>query len=289
MQPIVNVEQAKAWNGPEGWHWADHAAQWDAVSAELSEPLLTAAGINPDDRVLDLGCGNGQTTRLAARRARDGYALGVDLSAPMLRSARAHAVGEGLTNVRFEQGDVQVHPFPPGEFDVALSRGGLTFFADPVVAFTNIAHALRPGGRLAFTCARAVDEQQWFTVFMTALVGRVPRTDPRAAYEPGMFSLADPRRIDDLLTAAGFRDITMTGVDPAMTYGHDAADATELVLGTGPARALLDNVDRHAATRARDALTTALGAYENPDGVQLTGAFWLVTAVTHANDQRFLR
>ncbi|MFU8850436.1 class I SAM-dependent methyltransferase [Micromonospora sp. SL1-18] len=278
MHAFVNVEQAEAWNGPEGTHWAEHAAQWDAVSAELNEPLLAAGGIKPDDRVLDLGCGNGQSTRLAARRARDGYALGVDLSGPMLRTARAHAADEGLTNVRFEQGDAQVHPFPPGEFDVALSRGGLTFFANPGAAFTNIAHALRPGGRLAFTCARAVDEQQWFTVFMTALVGRVPRIDPTAPYEPGMFSLADTQRVEELLTTAGFRDITMTGVDPAMTYGRDVADATQLVLGTGPARALLDDVD--AATRARAALTTALSAYEHPDGVQLKGAFWLVTAVT---------
>ncbi|MEV0158133.1 methyltransferase domain-containing protein [Micromonospora sp. NPDC050686] len=280
MQRIVNVEQAEAWNGPEGRHWADHAHQWDAVSGELNEPLLAAAGISPTDRVLDLGCGNGQTTRLAARRARDGYALGVDLSGPMLETARAHAVADGLTNVRFEQGDVQVHPFPPDEFDVALSRGGLTFFADPVAAFTTIAHALRPGGRLAFTCARDIDEQQWFTVFTTALVGRVPRTDPRAAYEPGMFSLADPERIDDMLTTAGFHNITITGVDPTMTYGRDAADATRLVLGSGPARALLDNGDRHAATRARHALATALSTYEHPDGVQLRGAFWLVTAVT---------
>ncbi|MCW3839095.1 methyltransferase domain-containing protein [Micromonospora yasonensis] len=285
MQPIVNVEQAEAWNGPEGRHWADHAAQWDAVSAELNEALLTAAGINPDDRVLDLGCGNGQTTRLAARRARDGSATGVDLSGPMLQAARTHAAGEGLTNVRFEQGDVQVYRFPPGEFDVALSRGGLTFFADPAAAFTNIAHALRPGGRLAFTCARAVGDQQWFTVFMTALAGRVPRSDPRATYEPGMFSLADPQRIDELLTAAGFRDITITGLDPAMTYGHDAADAAQLVLGSGPARALLENGDRKAATRARIALTTALGNYEQPDGVQLKGAFWLVTAATEIQGQ----
>ncbi|MFG2053304.1 class I SAM-dependent methyltransferase [Micromonospora sp. NPDC048930] len=286
MQAIVNVEQAKAWNGPEGRHWADHAAHWDAVSGELNEPLLAAAGINPADRVLDLGCGNGQTTRLAARRARDGYAVGVDLSGPMLETARAHADGEGLTNVRFAQGDVQVHPFPPGEFDVAISRGGLTFFTDPVAAFTNVAQALRPGGRLAFTCARALDEQQWFTVFMTALAGRVPRTDPGAGYEPGMFSLADPRRIDELLTRAGFRDIAVTAVDPAMTYGHDAADATRLVLGTGPARALLDNGDREAVTRARLALTAALSSYQHPDGVQLGGAFWLVTAVTDADDQR---
>ncbi|MGW5671634.1 class I SAM-dependent methyltransferase [Micromonospora sp. NPDC003776] len=280
MQAIVNVAQAEAWNGPEGRHWADHAAHWDAVSGELNEPLLTAARISPADRVLDLGCGNGQTTRLAARRARDGYALGVDLSGPMLHTARAHAVSEGLTNVRFEQGDVQVHPFAPGEFDVAISRGGLTFFADPVAAFTNVAHALRPGGRLAFICARAAEEQQWFTVFMTALGGRAPRTDRSAGYEPGMFSLADPQRIEELLTRAGFRNIVITGRDPVMTYGRDAADAAELVLGTGPARALRENGDQEAVTRARVALTTALSGYEQPGGVQLTGAFWLVTATT---------
>ena len=152
MPDVVNSEQAKAWNGPEGVHWARNQDRWNAVNEGFNEPLLEAAAITGTHRVLDLGCGSGQTTRLAARRASEGGALGLDLSGPMLAEARARAEREGIANVSFTRGDAQVHPFEPGAFDVAISRFGVMFFADPVAAFANIGRALRPGGRLAFVC-----------------------------------------------------------------------------------------------------------------------------------------
>lgn len=88
MQNIANTGQAKTWNGYEGTHWAQNQDRWDAVNGGFNEPLLTAAAIEEGDRVLDIGCGAGSTTRLAARRARSGRALGLDLSAPMLARAR---------------------------------------------------------------------------------------------------------------------------------------------------------------------------------------------------------
>src|SRR3954471_15556366 len=131
LNSIVNVQQAEAWNGYEGRYWADHPQHWDAVAGGLNDPLFAAAVIGSSDRVLDVACGNGQTTRLAAGLASGGHALGVDLSGPMVQRARAIATAEGIGNVRFEQGDAQVYPFPRREFDVAISRGGLTFFTDP--------------------------------------------------------------------------------------------------------------------------------------------------------------
>ncbi|GAA3125120.1 hypothetical protein GCM10017687_44310 [Streptomyces echinatus] len=91
MPEVVNTEQAQAWNGPEGAHWARHQDRWNAVNEGFDEPLLDAAGVTGDHRVLDLGCGSGQTTRLAALRASRGSALGLDLSAPMLAEARSRA------------------------------------------------------------------------------------------------------------------------------------------------------------------------------------------------------
>ncbi|MEU3453638.1 class I SAM-dependent methyltransferase [Micromonospora sp. NPDC006766] len=133
---------------------AEHQARYDAINSGFNELLLAVVG--PGDRVLDLGCGNGQLTRLAARRSGAGHAVGVDLSAPMLDRARASAVDEGVANVEFVRGDTQVHPFPPDGFGVALSRFGVMFFADPVAAFANVGRALRPGGRLAFGCLHDV-------------------------------------------------------------------------------------------------------------------------------------
>src|SRR5690349_22478622 len=122
MQAIVNTRQAEAWNGWEGAHWARNRARYNAIVGAFNDDLFRAAAIAPDDRVLDVGCGTGHVTLLAARRASRGHVVGIDLSAPMLERARADAAAQDLANVRFEQGDAQVHPFPDRGFDVALSR-----------------------------------------------------------------------------------------------------------------------------------------------------------------------
>ncbi|MGC1754044.1 MAG: class I SAM-dependent methyltransferase, partial [Trebonia sp.] len=149
---IVNTAQAEAWNGYEGEHWAANDDRYDIVNSGFNEPLLDAAGIGETSRVLDVGCGNGKLTRLAASRAPHGQATGLDLSGPMLARARARAAEEGIGNVTFEQGDAQVYPLPPGGFDVAVSRFGVMFFGDPIAAFANIGRGLRAGGRLAIAC-----------------------------------------------------------------------------------------------------------------------------------------
>lgn len=278
MHRIVNTEQFDAWNGYEGTHWADHQDRWDTVIAGINDGLLGAAAIGERDRVLDIGCGSGQTTRLAALHAPRGHAVGIDLSAPMLDRARATVAEEGPTNVRFEQGDAQVHPFPTGSFDRAISRGGIMFFADPVAAFANIGRALRPGGRLVFACPQDMSSNDWFFVPMAALLGHPPRLSTTAPYAPGMFSLADPARIRDVLTEAGFQHVTATPVDVPMVYGPDAGATADFFLGTGPVRFHLREADHTVVSRARDAVETALRPYEESDAVRLRGAWWLVSA-----------
>ncbi|GIH15309.1 class I SAM-dependent methyltransferase [Rugosimonospora africana] len=279
MDTIANTEQARAWNGYEGQYWADHPEHWDGVAGALNTPLFGAAGIDPADRVLDIACGNGQTTRLAAGLASRGHALGVDLSGPMVATARAIAAAEGIANVRFEHGDAQVYPLPHGEFDVAISRGGMTYFIDPVAAFVNVGSALRPGGQLAFVCLREAAEQEWFTVFTSALLGRTPTPNAADPYAPGMFSLTDAERIRDVLGRAGFADITVTPVEVPMLYGPDASRAAEMRLGSGPARDRLRDADQATQARALQAVTAALRPFEQADGVRLRGAYWLVGAV----------
>ncbi|MFD7753246.1 class I SAM-dependent methyltransferase [Streptomyces sp. NPDC059757] len=127
-------------------------ASYNAMVARFDEPLFDAAAIGTEDRVLDIGCGSGFSTRLAARRAPGGRVTGVDVSVPLLERARADTDAGEYPSVSYELGDAQVHPFEPAGHDVAISRGGVMFFADHVAAFTNIARALRPDGRLAFIC-----------------------------------------------------------------------------------------------------------------------------------------
>ncbi|MFD8528780.1 class I SAM-dependent methyltransferase [Streptosporangium canum] len=279
MNSIVNTEQADAWNGYEGNHWADHQDRYDAVNSGFNDHLLAAAAVGERDRVLDVGCGNGQVTRLAARRARLGHATGIDLSAPMLQRARAGAVGEDVGNVTFERGDAQVHPFPAAGFDVAVSRFGIMFFADPVAAFANIGRALRPGGRLAFLSLREMSDNDLgpvFTAMAEHLPARPATTGPGAA---GPESLADPDRIREVLTGAGFEAVTSVPVDAPQLWGRDAEDAAGFLGAWGPVRFMLDQVDPASAARARDALTAALRPHEEPGAVRLRGAAWLVTAI----------
>jgi SAM-dependent methyltransferase len=275
---IVNIDQATEWEGPEGEHWVAHQQRYEQLSGELTPPLLDAAAITATDQVLDIGCGCGATTRLAARAATDGHALGVDLSGPMLQRAAADAAAEGLTNVDFQRADAQVHPFPPGHFNVAMSRFGVMFFADPVAAFTNIATALVPRGRLALLCWQDLAHNDWVTVPAGAALAHVPFPDLGAPDQPGPFSLADPDRITYLLTTASFRDITTTAIEAPMRFGADARDAVNFLAGMGVARTLLDQVDPDTAQLALTAVRDALRPHQTPNGVTLTGAAWLVTA-----------
>jgi SAM-dependent methyltransferase len=276
MSAIVNTEQDRAWNGDEGRHWADRHHRWNAVNQAFNEPLLQAAAITPGARVLDIGCGAGQTSRLAARQAHPGQVLGLDLSAPELEQARALAADERLDNLRFERGDAQAHPFPPGGFDVALSRFGIMFFADPAAAFANIRSALRPGGRLAFVSLSAPERVDWVGVLaVLRAFGPVPDFTTGA---PGMFSLADPATISKLLTGAGFDDVRVDLVTAGMNFGRDAEDATGFLAGSGPVRFLLEQLAPTQAEQAREAMRQALARFESADGVRLNGEACVVSA-----------
>lgn len=277
MQNVVNTEQAQAWNGYEGEHWADNQDRWDAVNGGFNSPLLAAASIGAHDRVLDVGCGAGQTTRLAARRAVHGHALGLDLSAPMLARARGTAREEGLANVSFEQGDAQVHPLPPASFDVAISRYGVLFFADPVAGFGTVAGALRPGGRAAFLCGAYPRDNEWLQAF-AALRGILPVGDFGVPGGPGMFSLAEADGTRAVLSAAGFTDIGTRRVEAYGTWGRDAADAAAFLLGSGPGRHLAGQVSPAARERARDRLTELLRPHEADGALRLRSTALLVTA-----------
>lgn len=163
------------WNGPIGRHWADHPDRYNAMLAGFDAPLFDAAAIAAADRVLDIGCGSGHTTRTAARRAPRGRVTGVDISAPLLERARSLTPAAQYPSVSYESGDAQTHPFEPGGYDVAISRGGVMFFADHIAAFTHIAGALRPGGRLAFICPqppRADSGESKVLGLLASLLGR---------------------------------------------------------------------------------------------------------------------
>ncbi len=275
---VVNVEQAEEWDGREGDHWVKHADRYDALSQRITPHLMEAAAVGAADRVLDVGCGCGLTTRSAARAASGGSVLGIDLSAAMLQEAERRARAEGLTNVRFEQGDAQVHTFSPADFDLATSRFGVMFFEDPVVAFANIASAIRPGGRFVFVCWQDLARNDWIMVPAGAALSYVPFPDLGSEGAPGPFSLADADRTRAVLTDAGFKGVAINEITEQMFLGENAADATDFLQGTGMARLLFEGVDADTERKAIDAVRHALEAHEQPEGIWLGSAAWLVAA-----------
>jgi SAM-dependent methyltransferase len=243
-----------------------------------TEHILSSVAVAPADRVLDIGCGCGATTIAAARLAAEGQVLGVDLSDAMLGRARDAARVEGLTNVAFERGDAQVHPFAASASDAAISRFGIMLFDDAVSAFANIGRALRPGGRMAFACWQAVPENEWVTVPGIAVAQHVslePLTQPG---RPGPFAFADPELVRSILSEAGWTGIEIASVREPVFVGSDAADTAAFFRDTGMGRAVLADLDADTGALVEAAVVDALEAYARPDGVWLSSAAWLVSA-----------
>jgi SAM-dependent methyltransferase len=277
-----NREQLHAWDGDEGAYWAAHAATFDRSVAPHHRRLLAAAAITARDRVLDIGCGTGETTRDAARAASAGSALGVDLSSRMLTYARRRAADEALTNVSFEQADAQIHPFDPGTFDVAISRTGAMFFGDPTAAFTNIGRALRPGGHLVLLAWQPLSHNEWIRAILGALAaGRDLPAPP--ADTPGPFALSDPDRVRAILTASGFDDITFDASAGPMWFGADAEDAHQFALGL--MGWMLEGLDDDGRARGLDALRATMADHDTADGVTFESAAWTIQAVRAGSDR----
>lgn len=268
-----NARQEAIWNGPVGRHWAEQQDRYDAMSGDLNDHLFAAAAIGDGDRVLDIGCGAGTVTRIAARLAGGGHAVGVDISAPLLDRARARTAAEGVTNVSYERGDAQTHPFPADRYDVAISRGGVMFFADHAAAFGNVARALRPGGRLVFVCPQPASpdiEESRALGTLAKLLGEQGATaspesaDARAA----MASLSDPHHIHAALAA--YTDVTVTSLTIETYWGKDPADAVDFLLSRTPGA----SVPRVTRKAMEDTLTP----YAGGRGVRMKARVWLVTA-----------
>jgi len=274
-----NAEQIEYWNACAGPRWIAADLHLARMLAPLDGPLMERAAALPGERVLDVGCGTGQSAaRLAARVGSDGAVLGVDVSAPMLARARMRASELSLVHLDFTEADAQLHGFDPGSFDLVFSRFGVMFFAQPTAAFANLAAATRAGGRLTFACWRGFAENAWVSASLAAMSRHIEVPPPPAAGAPGPFAFADADRVRALLTAAGWRDVALEPVDARLPIGTDVDDAVRFATEVGPTATPL----REAEPAARDAaladMREAYGAALGDDGVGYPGAIWLVTA-----------
>jgi SAM-dependent methyltransferase len=238
-----------------------------------NERLRAAIDVRPGDRVLDVGCGTGQTTRDAARDATPGDVLGIDISERMLERARALTAAARLDNVRYECGDAQVHRFASEHFDLAISRFGVMFFADPVAAFANIGRALGPDARLMALVWQRREDNAWERAIDAAI------QPPAPPEEADAFSLGDPVTAEGILERAGFHDIRFEDIDEPVWYGSDTAAALEWVRHFGDVHTALARLDPDARERALERLRDTLAAHHSPDrGVVFDSRAWLISA-----------
>lgn len=279
MTTTANSDQSEAWNGDSGHRWVATADERDEVLAPVADALLAAAAPTPGTRILDIGCGCGATTLMAAHRIGDsGSALGIDLSEPMLNVARQRADAAGAENTSFVRADAQTHPFTPASIDTVIGRFGTMFFSEPEAAFVNIGAALRPGGRLCLATWQPLAANEWLTVPGAALLQHadLPATAPDG---PGMFAQSDPTVVTATLRAAGYGDIAIEATDVTFTLGRTLDDAVGYLADSGPGRAMLDTIPEGAARDAALAdVRAALVDHDDGSHVRLGGGIWLITA-----------
>lgn len=282
MTAKANSDQREYWNGADSREWVEHPDRFDEMLGPFGELLLERAAPDVGSRVLDLGCGSGALTLEAARLVGDdGHALGVDLSTAMIENARRRATQAGATNVRFEVADAQVGDLG-GPHDLALSRFGIMFFADPVAAFANVASSLTVGARLQVVCWAPALDNDWVAVPMGAMLevlgapsGELPPPD-----QPGPFRYADPGPLLDTLEQAGFVDAAAERVDTALLLGGRGSMEHVLgfLAGSGMFRALLGDVAPDVRADVLASVEGALTPYRVDDGVRIGAAVWLVSA-----------
>jgi len=273
----ANRDQAALWNGPSGEAWVEMQRVLDEALAPFGTLLLEQALHAGPSRILDIGCGGGSTTLLAARRVGPtGSCVGVDISGPLIAVAQEKALSSGLGNVTFVHADAQTHPFEPNTFDAVISRFGVMFFEDPVAAFANIRRATSRDAALTFVVWRSPAENPFMTTAARAaapLLPSLPMPDPEA---PGQFGFADADRVRRILTASGWRALDIRPVDVACQIAE--RDLLAYVTKLGPVGLALKDVDDSTRTKVVTAVHAAFAPSVKEGAARFNGACWLVTA-----------
>jgi len=279
-----NREATEAWSGPLFQCFVDYRELVAEGLGAHGEAALAAHPPRPGDRVVDLGCGFGDTTqRLAGLVGSEGEAFGVDVAEPFVEQARKEAEEAGVDNVRFAVGDVQVTEF--GEtFDYAFSRMGIMFFANPVAALRNVREALAPGGRFCAVVWRRKEDNEWVRraeLVVEEYLDHPEETD-QPTCGPGPFSMANADTVSEQLRIAGFERISLQRSDLPLKIGRDLDHAVEFNMALGPAGEVLrlweDRIDEIRPKIAAD-LREALAEFDGPDGVYAPASTWILSAV----------
>ncbi len=276
----VNDDQSAYWNGEAGKRWVDGQEAMDVMLAPFGEKAMDAVGVPKGAEIIDLGCGCGGTTlELARRTGPMGRVLGIDISTPMLRRAQQRAGEAGLAHTLFINTDASTHGFEAQKADLAFSRFGVMFFANPIPAFRNIRAAMRPDARLTFACWRPVEENEWVTVPRDVALRHVAKPEPMKPGAPGPFAFADPKHVATVLGTAGFRGVTLARFDQVMRHEGSVEEVADGVARSGPAsRLIVEAASDDIRGRIMDDMRALIARRHDGKGVDLNSAAWIVTA-----------
>ena len=270
MTDQTNSDQRDFWSDAAGPKWLRYEAGLDHLMQPVLDGLLSRAGIQSGQAVLDIGCGTGASTlQVADRVGTFGRVLGADISGPMLERAAERA--KAVDHVNFIEADAQNHAFEPEQFDHLVSRFGVMFFGDPTVAFKNMSRALKPGGHVNFAAWGQIPSNPFFTYpaqAARAIIGAPPKVDPDL---PGPFAFRDPARVLDILTNAGLQDVKCDTAQIMLTPQGTMADFAKMVLRIGPADAAISHfqADEAQIETLGDMLHEVFAPFDGPEGIQI--------------------
>jgi ubiquinone/menaquinone biosynthesis C-methylase UbiE len=247
-----------------------------------SAKIFPSLAVRPGDKVLDAGCGFGDTAiQLARLVGPTGSVLGIDCCEGFLQYGRQDAEAAGLRNVTFLEADVQSHPFKP-EYDFCFSRFGTQFFENPVAGLRNMRTSLKPGGIMTMIVWRGIKDNPWLGFAKQVVLEYLPPPGENAqTCGPGPFSMADTEVVTKQLEIAGYKDIKFEQIDAQVFVGKDLDDAVAFQLAIGPA----GEVYREAGDQAEKLhdeiakrLKAELAKYQRPNGIVMDSSSWKVTA-----------
>lgn len=277
-----NAEQIEYWNGEAGKRWAQDDDTMARLLRPICEGLLDHAALEGCKSALDIGCGGGsQSLMLAQRLGAGARVLGVDISEPMLEVARhkAGAPAQGRATIEFLRADAANHVFEPDSFDLLFSRFGVMFFDAPTAAFTNLRHALQPGGQLAFCCWQSMKKNDWVRIPLQAALQHLPPPEPPPPDAPGPFAFADPARVEAILGGAGFVRVALQPFVTTLrvSQARELPEAVRELALIGPLSRLLTGQPQAVLDEVFPAIEAALQPYFQPGALDMQCAVWLVT------------
>jgi ubiquinone/menaquinone biosynthesis C-methylase UbiE len=262
--------------------WGEMAPGWEArnewmieVAGSVNEWILDNGGPSPGQTILDIAAGPGDLgLRAADRVSPDGRVISSDFSREMVDVARRVGEARGSANIDYRVLDAEKMDLPDDSIDVALCRWGYMLMADPAAALRETRRVLRDGGPLAFAVWAAPERNPWAAVPGMTLVqrGHMPPPEPGA---PGIFALADPARVRELVVDAGFAEPEMEELAFTFRYADSDDVWDSIVRLAGPLARVINDLSAEEREATRKAISENLAPFRGPDGsYEVPGVSW---------------